>query len=166
MNVRDFTAITIIYCLFLDMTEYLNKSIDILDFSERTRRSLLRFGIKTTNDLWFNRNFFQKLCISSKIQWIWKKWYAEIQKMINIISDEFINSSFVENETPYYGYPHLHRNTYTRSLNGEKQIPVDHYDIYGSLGEYPDQSRADCTLGENQLMLLWEDWLPLCVDEW
>lgn len=69
-----------------------------------------------------------------------------------------------QDETPYYGYPHLHRNTYTRSADGEKQMPLDPYDIYGSVEEYPDPSRPNLKLWENHLMLIGKDWLPLCVD--
>lgn len=59
-----------------------------------------------------------------------------------------------QDATPYYGYPHLHWNTYTRSTDGEKQMPIDPYDLYGSVEEYPDPSRPTLSLGENHLMLL------------
>lgn len=70
-----------------------------------------------------------------------------------------------QDETPYYWYSHLHRNTYTRSTDGEKQMPIDPYDLYGSVEEYPDPSRPTLMLWENHLMLVGEDGLPLCVDE-
>lgn len=70
-----------------------------------------------------------------------------------------------QDDTPYYGYPHLHWNTYTRSADWEKQMPIDPYDLYGSVEEYPDPSRPTLQLGENHLMLIGDDGLPLCVDE-
>lgn len=68
-------------------------------------------------------------------------------------------------EYDYYGYPHLHRNTYTRSPEWTKQTPIDPYDIYETYEHYPDHSRPDMNMGKDWLMILGADGLPMFVDE-
>jgi len=76
---------------------YINRPLDVIGFSERTRNALIKNDIQTTNDLRSIKNkiddiFFVKV----KLKWVWRKWIKEIVNWIKVIEEDFnINYSDV-----------------------------------------------------------------------
>lgn len=64
-----------------------------------------------------------------------------------------------------YTAPHLHMNIFTRDAWGQKQTPIDPYDIYSTANEYPTPYNPK-PMGKDKLWICGDDGLPICVDEY